>query len=215
MTDVSTTALTNIDLAPIPTPLTTGSSSLSLDGVSRLYAITTGGTGGVEVVDIQDPDLPVDGSYNPGLIGMRLTLYVAVQTDPADVVKVLRSGNPFFFVYPSTTLRNSFLQQTNNGIILDYVGAMAQLVWCGDRWEFDVAITQNNDNSTFASANNPFKVTTADATNGNVADVTIGPGAHSGTGSAGNLKVQNIPTADPHVAGAVWNNSGVLTVSAG
>jgi hypothetical protein len=31
----------------------------------------------------------------------------------------------------------------------------------------------------------------------------------------GNLKMPNIPTADPGVAGQLWSNSGVLTVSAG
>jgi hypothetical protein len=41
--------------------------------------------------------------------------------------------------------------------------------------------------------------------------VTVGTG-----GSAnGNLLLVNIPTADPHVANAVWSNAGVLTRSAG
>ena len=31
----------------------------------------------------------------------------------------------------------------------------------------------------------------------------------------GNVYMTNLPTADPHVAGVLWNNSGVLTVSAG
>lgn len=34
-------------------------------------------------------------------------------------------------------------------------------------------------------------------------------------GSPHNLLVVNLPTADPHVAHAVWNNAGVLTLSAG
>ena len=29
------------------------------------------------------------------------------------------------------------------------------------------------------------------------------------------LTLTNLPTADPHVAGQVWSNGGVLTVSAG
>lgn len=38
--------------------------------------------------------------------------------------------------------------------------------------------------------------------------------------SGGTLKVENggsliLPTADPHIAGALWNNSGTVTVSAG
>ncbi|MDA9406513.1 MULTISPECIES: hypothetical protein [unclassified Bradyrhizobium] len=33
--------------------------------------------------------------------------------------------------------------------------------------------------------------------------------------AAGKLIVSALPTADPHVVGALWANSGVLTVSAG
>ena len=32
---------------------------------------------------------------------------------------------------------------------------------------------------------------------------------------SGTANVIIIPTADPHVAGAIWNNSGTLAVSAG
>jgi len=35
------------------------------------------------------------------------------------------------------------------------------------------------------------------------------------TVTSGKLIVANIPTADPHVAGALWANVGVLTISAG
>lgn len=46
-------------------------------------------------------------------------------------------------------------------------------------------------------------------------------GATSNLTVAGNLSVAGtvtasaLPTADPHVAGEIWSNSGVLTVSAG
>lgn len=33
--------------------------------------------------------------------------------------------------------------------------------------------------------------------------------------NGGLMMVTGIPTADPHVVGAVWSNAGVLTVSAG
>lgn len=33
--------------------------------------------------------------------------------------------------------------------------------------------------------------------------------------AAGNVLLTGLPTADPTVAGALWNNTGVLTVSAG
>lgn len=49
-------------------------------------------------------------------------------------------------------------------------------------------------------------------------------GAACGTGDAtlagnnvwtGTVKMTTLPTADPHSAGQLWNNAGVLTVSAG
>jgi hypothetical protein len=33
--------------------------------------------------------------------------------------------------------------------------------------------------------------------------------------ASGNAIATGLPTADPHVAGALWNSSGALTVSAG
>lgn len=46
-------------------------------------------------------------------------------------------------------------------------------------------------------------------------DITLNPGGANGSGRKGRLIVVNLPTADPHVVGVVWLNSGVMTVSAG
>jgi len=46
-------------------------------------------------------------------------------------------------------------------------------------------------------------------------DVTISPGVGVSGASSGVLILDNLPTADPHILDAVWNNSGVLTLSAG
>lgn len=51
-----------------------------------------------------------------------------------------------------------------------------------------------------------FQSITKDATTGEVTvTATYGPAP----------VLPNLPTADPHVVGAIWNNAGVLTVSAG
>lgn len=52
-------------------------------------------------------------------------------------------------------------------------------------------------------------------TNQNGGNITLTGGSGVGTGHAGYILMTNLPTADPLVAGALWNNSGVLTVSAG
>lgn len=51
---------------------------------------------------------------------------------------------------------------------------------------------------------------TGDAHGGNV---TITGGTGYGTGHDGYVMMTNLPTSDPGVTGALWNNSGVLTVS--
>jgi hypothetical protein len=44
--------------------------------------------------------------------------------------------------------------------------------------------------------------------------IALSPGDGYGGASTGNI-VMKVPTADPHVAGAVWSNLGILTISAG
>lgn len=46
-------------------------------------------------------------------------------------------------------------------------------------------------------------------------DVNINVGIGYGTGHDGYVKMTNLPIADPAVAGALWNNAGVLNISAG
>jgi hypothetical protein len=53
---------------------------------------------------------------------------------------------------------------------------------------------------------------TGDAHGGNV---EIAGGTGYGTGHDGYIVMPNLPTADPAVAGALWNDSGTLKVSAG
>jgi hypothetical protein len=54
---------------------------------------------------------------------------------------------------------------------------------------------------------------TTQAANGG--DVTIRGGTGYGTGRNGLVIMDNLPTSNPAVAGALWNNSGVLSISAG
>ena len=69
-------------------------------------------------------------------------------------------------------------------------------------------------NSTFQGpvrSENGFKDITKAANTGTVTeDISI---SHDGTNSV--VIFTDLPTADPSVAGQLWSNSGVLTVSAG
>jgi hypothetical protein len=51
--------------------------------------------------------------------------------------------------------------------------------------------------------------------NGNGGNFMIHPGAKDGTGRIGLVVISAIPTADPHVAGALWSSSGIIHISAG
>lgn len=52
-------------------------------------------------------------------------------------------------------------------------------------------------------------------TNADGANITIEPSLGIGTGAHGKLILNNLPTSDPSVAGAVWNDGGTLKISAG
>lgn len=62
-----------------------------------------------------------------------------------------------------------------------------------------------------------FQTVTKNATTGAVTvTATFGAATSVDTISAtGSTNVLVIPTADPHVVGAIWNNGGTLAVSAG
>jgi hypothetical protein len=68
-----------------------------------------------------------------------------------------------------------------------------------------------------AAAKNNLKI--SNAGNGNGVEITtVSSDAESPNlfiNAAGKLFLFNIPTADPHISGAVWNNAGSLKLSAG
>ena len=59
------------------------------------------------------------------------------------------------------------------------------------------------------------RLTASQANDGDGGNVVLTPGAGANGGSNGNVIVNALPTADPHVANALWSNAGVLTISAG
>jgi hypothetical protein len=45
--------------------------------------------------------------------------------------------------------------------------------------------------------------------------IDLTPGAASGTGIPGQILMRSLPTSDPLIEGAIWNNGGTLKISAG
>jgi hypothetical protein len=180
---VVTNDLKNTDYAPNATPIATGAGLLTVDPYVRYYAVTSGGTGGTEFIEL--PDVSVDENGNNfAMAGARIVFYLVALTDPADVVQFNRA---FRFV--------GSWQQTSHdkaaSPTLDSVGTGVCLVWCGFRWLFDRFITSSSDNSPIVE----YQPVVLDASQG--------------------LKLTSLPTADPLVVNEIWNNGGVLTVSAG
>ena len=75
-------------------------------------------------------------------------------------------------------------------------------------------------NTTFQGpvrSQNGFQTVSVNATTGAVTVTSTFGAATSITDltAAGIVKFTGLPTADPHVVGELWSNSGVLTVSAG
>ncbi len=62
-----------------------------------------------------------------------------------------------------------------------------------------------------------ISLATADAQFGDTVggDITLSLGAGHGAGRHGQLLIVNCPTSDPHVLGAVWNDTGTLKISGG
>jgi hypothetical protein len=122
--------------------LTTGSSPSTNDGTPAVVSITTGGTAGDELLDLSNPDLPVDGWANPFLVGQRVIFALVTQTDPADRVVITVGGSGTVRFYPTNTANG--IRGIINGAVLDYVGGMICFVWCGDGWKIDYALTGSN-----------------------------------------------------------------------
>lgn len=69
-------------IAPTAVPIVTGAVSQNLDPLVAYYEVTTGGTAGVELLNL--PNLPLDGNgWNGPNLGRLLRVALAVQTNPS------------------------------------------------------------------------------------------------------------------------------------
>lgn len=220
---------------PVSVALTTGSSLVTVPLGVRYFAITSGGTGGDELIDLPNPDMPIDGYANGPLIGQRVVFMLEVQTNEADVVRISIGGSlsihtfsgKAFDVYTKYT-------HTSTGIVLDFLGAAAAFVWNGYEWCADNAAIGANDDtdwdsggdiafSTQANADGassgilfntgggttgtgPIQLLTGDASAGIAGDIDIRSGAGSATGGSIGLHAGDGGSAE---GGAINITAGV------
>lgn len=243
-----TAALGNI---PSPTPITTGAAPVEADLMTLAYEITSGGTAGVEEVDLPyfDPAIALV------MLGRRLVFSFANQTNGSDTIKFTVDGGDTIYYYPSEAFSNAGERRTVEGVVLNAEGQYAAFIWNGSDWWLDYALSSISSapapraiNLTVAPGAAGADVTLQgnDVTGGgNAGSVNLNGGAGDtgsggsvnivggnapagyggginmslGTGSEDNgyLFISGLPTADPGAgyAGAIWNDSGTLKVSAG
>jgi hypothetical protein len=178
------------------------------------------------------------------MIGQRVLFYLATQTDAGDRAKITVGGSGIIQIFNSFADFANGRQAYADGVILDYVGAMASFVWCGDKFMLDIAIVDgNNGSDVYAGSattlqaglnegspqdlrvlgadvpSGPTKGGIATVRGGNSADgeggdLVLAPG-NADSGTPGAIYIQALPTSDPHQQGQLWISAGALKVSAG
>lgn len=172
--------------AMTPYPITTGDTEAVIDGTHSTYYVTSGGTGGHESLQLNFPFLDIGGFVNAQLIGLRTTIVLVEQPNGSDVVDLTVGLGGNLKSYIENNVPLG-AEREISAIQLDYVGAFVCLMWAGDHWAIDMGLSRNQSTYT------PINL----------------------AGDWSNILVQNLPTADPHVNGQVWLNSGALAVSNG
>jgi len=131
----------NASILPTDTNITTGAAPLTLDPTVRYYSITSGGTGGVEIVNL--PNLPLDANgYNGQYIGQQCLIYLETQTNPSDVVEIHINNDPKLptIIYPFIAQGNGIGISHITNYALNYGGASAVCIWSGDYWMISIAL---------------------------------------------------------------------------
>jgi hypothetical protein len=119
-----------------------GASPVDLDNTKNVSSVTSGGTAGNETVNLPNYATPFDDYTNPPLLGRRHIVFLAVQTDPGDVVKVtINSGDAIRCAFPAGQNAG---EVSGAAVTLDYVGATAVFVWMGYGWKLDNTASDNS-----------------------------------------------------------------------
>jgi hypothetical protein len=195
-----------------------GGMSISAADVAALKAASTPIVPGITIVDPASPYSvlgTVDGAGDiqaGGEGGGGASTFVALtdtpsSLSPSSVLAVNDAGTevenkPWIEAlgnndYTSLTLRPQIPDTNELGISFFVEGSAGKFVAYADAYGASMEVVRTSGARLY------FAVTEANATRV-VANL-----------SGGNLVWQGLPTADPNVVGALWSNSGVLTLSAG
>lgn len=117
--------------------ITTGAAPVAAGRLIDLTVITSGGTGGVEYVDLLDlEDLNGDpAAFDPELQGQRHTFYLEDQVDPGDVVTIrTKQFGGAHNEYPTPFIDEmgrqvGLISTANGGVVLNYPAACITFEW--------------------------------------------------------------------------------------
>lgn len=206
LNDALTTAIAT------PSPVSTGAVPVDVGPDQVSIAVTTGGTQGTEIINLQLPDLNVSGWVNGEFIGRRVAFFLETLTDPADAVKITVDGNVNISVINDPGLVPS---ETVDGAILSTEGDSVQFLWVGDAWVLDRAANNTNDHSEYVMAGN-FTIGNILNTDPMTARTITIHGGDSELSGGGNLTLRSgSPYADNKNAGNILLVGGDAYVTNG
>lgn len=223
---------TPIEIVSVTTGAAPVDIPLSGPNVARkVIMITTGGTGGVEVINLPAYSPLIDGEGYPQTVGQQVVLCIAVLTDPGDTVQIKVDGAADgSFLSPA--YQSMRLSQGYSSVVLDFLGSAAVFQWAFWTWMLDVGASdgfmtyvQKVGNLSISSAGDitltsgrsaNVQASTSDAaggSGGDGGDVVFTYGNGDGAGRKGGFK-PNLPTPDPGVSGVAYvDASGFVKIS--
>lgn len=207
--------------------VTTSAVQTDVSPDSKTILVTSGGTG-TEIINITSPTLDIGGGFNAAYLWTRVNIVLVAQGDSGDVVQIKADGNATvdnLEPYPNLSW------SATTSILLDYVGAAVSIVWNGYQWRIDWQFTGDNFSDTHTTQDiSIIAASSTEGVGGSARNIRLQGGHDAGSaiggnvvlaagsssdGAPGNVIIEAIPTSNPGVAGAVWSNLGVLTISAG
>lgn len=127
--------LNNEALAPVAVEITTGRDPTTLDPNVRFYAVTSGGAGTQQVLDLPLLDLAVDEWANPQRVGSRIIIGLVNRVDPGDSVKITVNGQENNLAMVGGFVGGSLVfGSVKGGVVLNYPGATVAFDWLNDGW---------------------------------------------------------------------------------
>lgn len=228
---------------PTGIAVTSAASPVDVDPLGVYFEITSGGSAGAEFVNLPNYDLDVNGFNGQMVGRKSIFYFahqtdpadtVTIQCGGATVVSVYEGQRQSFF-YTRTDANGIVLDTEGQAVCLLWDG----YEWCysvlaagwNDSAQFDGHVSQyfgpvaaqgdgdggdgtvRGAQASGAGNGGNAYVQGGEAANGNGGSVYLQPGASAGGGHDGYIMCQTLPTVDPAVDGALWNDGGTLRTS--